>query len=193
MCSGAQAALIDGPSGSILLNATTTTTLLNTAGGATGPNGSNALLDGFTDGTAGTFVEFHNPPPTISFSFNFDQAYDIGQFLLWNDRGQADSGIFNFGIDFFDISGMQVGATFTTAANPIFQGSNPTPETFIFGTTYTNVVRADLLVFDSLGVSQVQIREIAFDGQASVIPVPPAFLLFGSGLIGLIGMARSRS
>jgi len=190
-CSAVQAVILDGPSGSILMNATTTATLINNAGGAIGPSGSNALLDGLKGSTAGTFVEFINPPPTISFTFNFDQAYDITQFYLWNDRGALDAGIDNFELQFFDSLNNQIGAGYLGAGVP-FQGSNPIPETFVFGGTYQNAVRADLLVFDGLGVSVVQVREIAFEGQASVVPIPPAFFLFGSGLVGLAAAARKR-
>ncbi len=187
---GVNAALIDGPSGSILSNVSTTANLIDSgAGGATGPGAANALIDGVVGGAAGTFIEFDDALPSVTFSFNFDQSYDVSEFLLWNDRGVADAGIGNFSLSFFDSSNAQIGVGFLGAAT-VFQGNNPTAETFVFGSVYSNAVRVDLEVFDSLGGPILQVREIAFSGDASTIPVPGVVWLIGFGLVGLFRVRR---
>ena len=40
------------------------------------------------------------------------------------------------------------------------------------------------------GANRCGIGEVAFE--TSAVPIPPAFLLFGSGLLGLAGMARRK-
>lgn len=182
----AAAVMISGPSQ--IVSATTTATLVNNAGGALTPHP--ALVDNIKTGAAGTFVEFPAAElPSVSFTFQFDQAYNINEFKLWNDRGARDSGIDAFQLHFFDSSQALIGSTGVLNASSTFQGSNPTPEVFSLGSPYYGATSATLEIHSALTSSFVQFREVAFCGE---VPEPSAATaaLLGLGSVAGIGMRR---
>ena len=90
-----QAQVISGPNGKII-SAATAAGLFTTNGGNTDPI---ALIDGVTNGSSGTWVEYFFED---AFYFTFDQAYNVDEFRLWNDRGVPDAGIGDFTLRFHD-------------------------------------------------------------------------------------------
>lgn len=67
-----------------------------------------------------------------------------------------------------------------------------TPLTTIQGTTWATITRStnDIAYIQATGWSGTTVSVDAF--QFNAVPIPAAFWLFGSGLIGLIGLARRR-
>ena len=109
---------------------------------------------------------------------------NITSFEIFNDINVAAEGIKDFRLDFFD-SGDSLISSFSDAA-PVSQVA---ATTFTFGAV-ANVSRVDLVVLNSHpGFNRIEIREVTFNG-TSAVPIPAAVWLFGSGLIGLIGVGR---
>ncbi len=188
LVSPVHAATLTGSNGSIT-GVTTTAPLHQPNMGSLNPN---ALIDGNITGNANTFVEYlFSPSETETFSFTLSQAFDVNQFLLWNDRGVADSGLKDFTLNFFDSSNALVGS-YSDAAELPFRGNNPVPEVFSFS-TMTNVTQIDLVITSPLTVSastpNIQFREVEFDGVASV---PEPLSILGTVIAAGIGVAIKR-
>lgn len=109
-------------------------------------------------------------------------TFDINSFSLWNDMNIAAEGVRSFRLDFFDDSDTSVGSSST-----LFAVSQFAAQVYNFATPFLNVGSVDMEI---LTVSRgVEIREVAFDGTASVPPVgvpePATISLLGAGLLGL--------
>jgi hypothetical protein len=102
------------------------------------------------------------------------------------------------------------GGTLTAAQNLVIQYTGDTPASFDSGWDEPNWDRKingraadtddDLVLsvgvtaytFDDLFPGVDPDAEILFTSSGSVVPIPPAVWLFGSGLLGLVGIARRR-
>ena len=182
---------IDGPSGRIAGVTSTVPVFITTFGGSTDPN---ATADGDKSSNAGAFVNWANDGAAgffiATFTYQLDQSYDVSAFELWNDRGQTDTGIGNFRLDFFDSTSNPLGNSFSgTAMIPIDTGPTVNGQEFAFSTV-SNVAKIDLVVLSSLGVQDNQFREVEFTGQ--VVPEPASFSLLSMGLLGLAAHVRRR-
>lgn len=159
-----------------------------------GPFDSNnpALADGFTTGNVLIIHENYNcttdkcrnpddegSRPAGTFYFNFESVITLES------------------IDFFDIETAENGRTsnnviklFDAAENEIKPGTFFTPDT-------GGDNMWDQLVFDVDGVKRIELNmggSGAIDNiRFTVVPIPPAIWLFGSGLIGLAGLARRKA
>ena len=115
---------LDGPSGRIAGVTSTVPAFITTFGGSTDPN---ATADGAKSSNPGAFVNWPNSGALgfqiVTFTYELDQAYSVSAFELWNDRGQVDTGIGDFRLDFFSPSSTPVGSSFFgTATLPISTG-----------------------------------------------------------------------
>ena len=76
----------------------------------------------------------------------------------------------------------------------IISGSTLTSEVGFSVLSYSFTSDSIIVITDGYLVNDIegQVFTAIFDIQTSVVPVPPAVWLFGSGLIGLIGVARRK-
>jgi len=116
-----------------------------------------------------------------------DKNYDLTSFTLWNDINVAQEGIKDFKLNFYSSTNSLISTSEFTA--PIGQLA---PTTYnlglIRGVSYVNL---DVINCNADNYfNRIEIREVAFNGTPT--PIPAAILLFGSGLVGLIGIKFSR-
>jgi hypothetical protein len=129
------------------------------------------------------YVGWDTFDPTITFHFAGLKSTNAVSLSVDNTIGYR-------GVSLPSQIDIAMGATTETFAIPP-DNSNPAPRTLI---TYT---------FSNLGLSGstldltvhrsnqwVMVSEVQFDG--APVPVPPTILLFGSGLVGLVGWRRFR-
>lgn len=123
-----------------------------------------------------------------------------------DDEGSRPAGTFFFdfenlitleSIDFFDVETAENGKTPNNAIK-LFDADNNEIMTNMFYTPDTGGDNMwDQLVFNVEGVKRIELNmggSGAIDNISfSVVPVPAAVWLFGSGLIGLIGIARRKT
>jgi len=141
-------------------------------------------------GTPGTHAFIQGSDAQMDLRFDLGATYGLQTAHLWNIEEVIfpNWGVTAMHIEFFDDSLTSLG---TYDSLPIISGGNgdPTAENFdlggILGVKYVDV----LLTGDLDGVD---ITNFGFTTVSSV-PVPAAVWLFGSGLIGLIGIARRKN
>jgi hypothetical protein len=154
-------------------------------------------IDKVIDAPSADAEEFHNQTTHIWFTasevggglellFDFGQGYDINTLHFWNYTGEAYD-VDNVDFTFFNSSNTQVG---TLSVQPAL-GSSP------------GILAEDIPLAAPLNVQfvtafltgtnrEVDFQNIGFTAEVSQIPVPAAAWLFGSGFLGLIGVARRR-
>ena len=113
----------------------------------------------------------------------FNNAIDVGDFTIRAEAGRPAG-----------TSGFVVESTFGLSAI-LFDIANPIIEAF----DNSLVISADILVSPELAntlhaptLAGVDAGMALVDARSTVVPVPAAVWLFGSGLIGLIGIARRK-
>ena len=121
-------------------------------------------------------------------------SYDLRGFKLWNDVNILGEGIQDFRLDFFDASG----ATTPFTSSATLTAQNPSlldGELFPFASAIPGVNKVNLVVLSCKQggvIEEIEIREVAFEGQMTAVPIPAALWLFGSALAGLVGVARRK-
>ncbi len=151
----------------------------------------NQIVDGITADNY-PFNGFTSPQTAGTITFDFASSYNLSSFILHNDINVLAEGIRDFRLDFFDSFDQQIATPFST--NYTGPQGQLAGEEYIFNSSVLNVSRVDLVIFNTNigGAStQVEIREVEFG--ISPVPVPAAFWLFGSGFLGLIGIARRKA
>lgn len=98
-------------------------------------------------------------------TLTLDAAYDLDSFTLWNDINVSNEGVRSFTLSFEGLSGNALGSTGALSAVSQFA-----PQLYSFAGTVSGVktVQIDVLA-SSL---QIEIREVAFNGVATVTAVP---------------------
>lgn len=122
--------------------------------------------------------------------FDLGSIFTVNDFVMWGDnsltstsRGPKDFALYaSMSSDF---SGAINLGSFTSATPPI--PTNIPAEVFSFAATSARYIRLEIINSHGDG-NNINIGEIA----VSAIPIPAAAWLFGSGLLGLIGIARRK-
>jgi hypothetical protein len=144
------------------------------------------IADGITADIAPDFNGFvsNSASGTISFGL-VDGPSTLTNFVLWNDVNVLSEGIKDFNLEFYNPTNALL-STSTTLQGPFNQID---PKIYRFP-EINGVSRVDLVVLNShAGVfTRIEIREVGFNA----VPVPAAAWLFGSGLLGLIGISRRK-
>ena len=122
-------------------------------------------------------------------------VFDLHSFTLWNDINVWAEGVNSFQLEFFDTSDDRI------TSSPVYDApvSQVDPETYTFESEILGVSKVDLIVLSLINLDNsvragIEIREVAFNGMRSPspVPVPAAVWLFGTALIGFIGVSRRR-
>lgn len=119
--------------------------------------------------------------PSVQVTFDLGGSYDLEAFALWN-RGVTFQGVRDFSLSFSDtadfsnatsVSGLVGGAAGSIDA--------VLAELFTFSIVRASFVRMD--IFSTYNVNgSLTFQEVAFVGDVSEVPAPPAFALFAAGL-----------
>ena len=136
--------------------------------------------------------EWFTNRPDISATIIYDLGgvFSVDRLALWNEESA--------GIGFFDISTSLDNAIFTPVASGLIPVDNPLDtnygaEVFDFSTQAARYIQLDIGGCpqpDGFDHENCGIGEVAFS--TSPIPIPAATWLFGSGLLGLIGISRRK-
>ncbi len=120
----------------------------------------------------------------LELDFDFGEEYDLVTLHFWNYFGEGFD-VDNIDLNFFDSSHTLVGSLLNVepalggnGGNPIFAEHFP-----LFFPSNVQFVNAVLTGTNN----QVDFNNIGFTGEPSPVPVPSAMLLFGTGLVGLVG------
>lgn len=158
---------------------------------------SGGTIDKVIDAPSANAEEFHDQTTHIWFTaslvggglelvFDFGQEYDINTLHFWNYTSESFDAD-NVDFTLFNRNNVQVGMLSVQPA----LGSSP------------GILAEDIALAAPLNVQfvtafltgtnrQVDFQNIGFTAELSQIPLPAAVWLFGSGLMGLIGVARRR-
>ena len=117
-------------------------------------------------------------------TLTLDQAYNLSDFVLWNDVNVSAEGVRTFELTFLDGAGQSLGSTGTLSAV-----SQVAPQTYSFGAGVNGVKTVQLDVYTSS--LQIEIRELAFNG-VSAVPEPATIGTMLAGLAGVFARIRAR-
>lgn len=142
------------------------------------------LHDGITaDAPFNGFASNGTTNGTITLSL--DKAYDLQSFVLWNDINVRNEGVRTFELRFLDSSNIQIGSSgMLTAVSQL------APQTYSFSTVAG--VKSVLLDVSSASL-QIEIRELAFNGNISAVPEPASAVLALAGLAVVAAAIRRRT
>lgn len=118
-------------------------------------------------------------------TLSLDGLYDLESFTLWNDINVLNEGVRTFALTFADASGATLGSTGTLAAV-----SQLAAQTYSFASTIIGVKTVHMDVLTSS--IQIEIREVAFNGNVSAVPEPTSAALLLAGLAGVAGVGALR-
>jgi len=152
----------------------------------------------FTPGSSFiTFADMHvsnNHGNTVGSTTELSSHGDL--LMTENGGGTFDLVSFLLGSAFIEIESFTVVGTLsgggTVSQTFNLDGNTATLELFNLNSSFTSLIEVNWL---HLGGNQgiFNVDNILVDNIiASAVPVPPALWLFGSGLLGLVGMARRR-
>lgn len=124
----------------------------------------------------------------MNFDFTFDASYTFSDFALWNDTDSQGIGSFSL---FSSSDSSFSSLTLLTSGIATFGPQPPMPaQTFSFSPTDTQYLR---LMATPISEQILNFGEVAFGANASPIPVPAALWLFGSALLGFIGLGKRKA
>lgn len=148
-------------------------------------------IDKITDGITSDAPPFNGYAPGIGvlsgrITLTLDGSYDLDSFALWNDINVLNEGVRTFTLTFLDADGMSLGSTGTLMAV-----SQLAAQTYSFAST---VFGAKTVYMDVLTSSvQLEIREVAFNGNVSAVPEPTSTALLAAGLAAMGGFSAFRA
>lgn len=184
LAASSQAALIQGPA---FIQASTS---LPTCGAVCGGVGSNIFQ--IADGDTSNFNGWAGADGLVgTIRLDLLGSFDLTSFSLWNDINVLREGVGDFVLHYYDAADQHIGdsARFTAPVSQFAAG------VYNLGNVQ-GVSRVDLEVLTLLtgGVCcRIEIREVAFNGQASTggtVPEPAGALLAGLGLALMAAQAR---
>jgi hypothetical protein len=189
----ANAALITGVTATTDMGSGFDTNIANTVNGA----GLSSLdLTATHAGSSPSNSWVSSQVTTGSIIFDFGQSFLVDSFSFWNQNGEGPGSLGSTGINSLNILYSADGISFASLFGNLStfalvpDNLNLSPEIFSFSAVDARYFRFDVL--SNYGdTGQTGFAEIAFNGTTTV-PVPAAVWLFGSGLLGLIGIARRK-
>jgi len=139
---------------------------------------------------------FHNLFQDISLSSSFSSAI-----LSWDDRVQSGAGFSDpnqeWRVLIEDLSGALISEVFSTSPGDSTSQLGPNSRTFDLTSLLTPFANQNIRISfeeeDDSGFFSASLDNVSFTTNVSPVPVPAAVWLFGSGLIGLIGMKKKSS
>jgi hypothetical protein len=161
--------------------------------------GAAASLANIIDVASASDGEFHNQTThvwvsggVLELDFDFGIEYDLQTFHFWNYHSEGFD-VDDIDMIFFDAAMNQVGTiadVMPALGNTTGSDSDPIFAEDISLSFPSKVRFVNMLLSGSN--NQVDFNNIGFTGVVSQIPIPAAVWLFGSGLLGLVGVARRK-
>ncbi|MFC1772645.1 VPLPA-CTERM sorting domain-containing protein [Pseudomonadota bacterium] len=158
--------------------------------------GTGTMADGVSTGTTAANTQLFYAPNDQIITLYLDGFYTINQMEFYGgDHGATTNGLPG-SINGMDITFNGSTETYVTTQFGLQNISSPwliNDRVTITGSgldgLVTDTIKISLITYD---IDRFPIAEIVIDGQVAV-PIPPALYLFGTGLIGLVGMARRKA
>jgi len=132
-------------------------------------------------GPHGPYVGWANKNPTVN--FHFGSVVNVDSITVYADDSNGYGGV--SAPSSITINGTNFSVTDPSSANPLALTFNN-----------LNLTTADIDITFNRKSSWVFVSEVSFgsnSANANAVPVPAATWLFGSGLLGLIGVSRRKS
>lgn len=158
-----------------------------------------ASLANVIDVASASDGEFHNQSThvwvsngVLELDFDFGIEYDLQTFHFWNYHSEAYD-VDDIDMSFYD-SAMNLVGTINDVMPALGNGTGSDSDP-IFAENITLSFPAKVQfvnMFLSGSNSQVDFNNIGFTATVSQIPLPAAIWLFGSGVLGLVGVARRK-
>ncbi len=127
----------------------------------------------------------------VDFDFVFGSAFAFTKFALWNDNDHQGIGDFSlYSSADATFSTLTLLTSDTATYGPNGYDNSLTAQSFSFGPTNTQYLRLSAVPSSS---SILNFGEVAFGGEASAIPIPATIWLFGTALIGLVGLGKRKA
>lgn len=118
-------------------------------------------------------VDQPNPAHIGTITFTLDKSYDLDQAWLWNDINVRAEGVDRYILRFFDASNnlIQTSGPLSTVAGQVLPHVTPLS---VSGVKKVEMVIQSVLVRPNTFARRVEIREVAFNGVVTEVPVPMA-------------------
>jgi hypothetical protein len=136
------------------------------------------MVDGITADSPFNGYASGPATPVGRVTVGFDALYDLESFSLWNDINILNEGVRSFSLSFEGAGGVDLGSTGVFSAVSQFAAQ-------VYG--FAPVAGVQRVHIDVLTSNlQIEIREVAFNGEASVpggsVPEPASLLLVAAAL-----------
>lgn len=140
----------------------------------------NGTGSSYSDGVINTLGD--TSAPTDNYYFDLGAVYDVEALAIWNQSGTASLNTFNI----FAATDSSFSNTTLLGNFSIADGAQDPGNIYTFGNTSTQYLMIDVL--SNYGFSYAtRLNEVAFGVNTAPVPEPATMLLFGTGLIGLVG------